>query len=100
MKIDRGAAPQAHAAYRSASEPVQKDAQPAQSNGVKPQRPDLADISPAGRHYAQALNAVQTAPENRDALVASLKAQVDNGTYTVDEQSLANHIIRHVDIRA
>jgi len=40
------------------------------------------------------LPAVQASPETRDSLVASLKAQVDAGTYHVSGADIADQIVR------
>ncbi len=40
------------------------------------------------------LPAVQSAPETRDGLVASLKAQMDAGTYHVSGADIADQIVR------
>jgi len=48
--------------------------------------------------HAQALNvataAVAAAPDTRDSLVASLKAQVDSGTYKVSGADVADQMVR------
>ena len=101
MKIDNGAAQQAYAAYRNSTDPARgtqaaPQAKEAASGG--PQKVDSADISAGGRMRARALSAVHAAPDSREALVQSLRDQVQSGTYKVDEHRLADKLIRRGDI--
>jgi flagellar biosynthesis anti-sigma factor FlgM len=100
MKIDSGAAQQAYAAYRNTTDPSRGPQGAPQvkegSNGT--QRADSADISAGGRLRASALSTVHAAPDTREALVQSLREQVQSGTYKVDEHRLADKLIRRGDI--
>ncbi len=101
MKIDSGAAQQAYAAYRNTAEPArgaQGAPQTKETASGGTQRADSADISASGRLRAKALNAVHATPETREALVQSLRDQVQSGTYKVDEHRLADKLIRRGDI--
>ena len=103
MKIDNNMAQQAYAAYRNAADPAKSGGaqqQPQSAAVAKPQQPDKVELSAKSRQYAQALTAAQNAPATREDLVASLRTQVQNGTYKVDTHSLANAVARQVDVRA
>lgn len=87
-------------------------AQIAQSYGVQPaadatpktkragQRADGATLSTAAQDLLRARHAAQDAPEVRAALVAELRQQVQSGTYQVDEQSLAQRLLTHLNLEA
>lgn len=97
MKIESGAAQQAYAAYRHAAEPTAQAGQgstPAPVAPAKPQTAAVVDISPEGRRFAQALDAVNTTPDGREARVAQIRIQVQNGTYSVNEHQLARHLVQ------
>ena len=103
MRIDSGAAQAALAAYRStAADPTRSATDGTQAAGAtsKPQAPDSAEISTHGRQFAQALDAVRQSPDTRTQLVASLRNQVQTGTYTVNGQQLAAKIAQHIDLGA
>lgn len=103
MKIDNSMAQQAYAAYRNSADPVKTGGaqqQPQSAAVAKPQQPDKVELSAKSRQYSQALAAARNAPATRADLVASLRTQVQNGTYQVDSQSLATAVARHVDVRA
>jgi negative regulator of flagellin synthesis FlgM len=99
VKITSGAAQQAQELYRKQNEQP-KPTMGESSAATGAQKPDRADISSAGRLKAQALDAVTAAPDTRVDLVNRLRAQVQSGTYQVDEQQLSSHIVNQVDIGA
>jgi len=103
MKID-GGTQGAYAAYRAAVKPTRDaaSAAPEGSSATKVTRPqaDHADISAQGRLRAQAIDAVRATPESRTALVAELRAQIKDGSYTIDEHTLASRLAQHIDIQA
>ncbi|MGH2347639.1 MAG: flagellar biosynthesis anti-sigma factor FlgM [Chloroflexota bacterium] len=99
MKINSGAAQQARELYHRQNEQA-KPAGAAGTEAAQAQKPDLADISAAGRLKAQALAAVTAAPDTRSDLVARLHSEVQSGTYKVDERQLAGRIVNQVDIGA
>jgi len=103
MKIDSGAAArQAYAAYQSKGV-VKRDggAAAASDDGAAPVgKADHASISPDARLKARALDAAHAAPPARAERVADLRAQVQAGTFKVDDDSLARSLARHIDVRA
>jgi negative regulator of flagellin synthesis FlgM len=99
VKINSGAAQQAQELYRKQNE--QPKVPTGGSSAVTgTQKPDRADISAAGRLKAQAMDAVASTPDTRSDLVNRLRAQVQSGTYQVDEQQLASRLVSQVDIGA
>jgi negative regulator of flagellin synthesis FlgM len=99
MKINSSAAQQAQELYRKQNEQP-KPPSGGVSAATGAQKPDRADISAAGRLKAQALDAVASAPDTRADLVNSLRSQIQSGTYQVNEQQLATHILNQVDVGA
>jgi flagellar biosynthesis anti-sigma factor FlgM len=104
MKID-GGAQGAYAAYRAAANKPTRgtvSGAPEGSDTTAVTRPqaDHADISAQGRVRAQAIDAVRAAPASRTALVAELRAQIKDGSYTIDEPTLASRLAQHIDIKA
>ncbi len=57
------------------------------------QRPDAVELSESSRDMRGARAAAAAAPDVRADRVAALKAQVQNGTYTVDNQALAGKLL-------
>ncbi len=102
MKID-GGTQGAYEAYRAAAKPARGTVSGAPEGSdttvTRPQA-DHAEISAQGRLRAQAIDAVRATPESRTALVAELRAQIKDGSYTIDEPKLASRLAQHVDIRA
>ncbi|HVC81539.1 MAG TPA: flagellar biosynthesis anti-sigma factor FlgM [Chloroflexota bacterium] len=98
MKIHNGAAQQARELYRKQNQSAQASATAAEPKTTATQKPDRADISAAGRLKAQALDAVQSAPETRADLVTRLRGQVQSGAYSVNDQKLASHLTRQVNL--
>jgi len=98
MKIDSGAAQQARELYRKQNQSAQTSAKSAEAGAAATQKPDRADISAAGRLKARALDAVQSAPETRADLVTRLREQVQSGAYSVNDQKLASHLTRQVNL--
>jgi flagellar biosynthesis anti-sigma factor FlgM len=99
LKINSSAAQQAQELYRKQTEQP-KPPTGGGSAATGTQKPDRADISTAGRLKAQAMDAVAAAPDTRADLVNSLRSQVQSGTYQVNEQQLASHILNQVDVGA
>jgi len=64
---------------------------PAAHIEISAQAQALSASKAEAAHY---LPAVQAAPETRDALVTSLKAQVEGGTYHVKGTDIAEQILR------
>ena len=67
---------------------VQKT-QPTQSMSFS----DRLQISSAGRDMQVAKNAIAQAPDVRNDVVASLKSQINNGTYDVSGESFAEKVL-------
>lgn len=96
MKIDTSAAQGAYAAYRQTGKAGRAGTASADAaSAVTPaeRRGDSASISAHGRLRAQALDAVQATPASRADLVATLRAQIKDGSYTVDHDKLAHTLI-------
>lgn len=101
MKINSDAARQAQELYRQHNDqPQAVHKTTANTEPTATQKPDRAEISATSRLKAKALDAVHAAPETRADLVKSLHTQVQAGTYTVDDQKLADHITHHLNIGA
>jgi flagellar biosynthesis anti-sigma factor FlgM len=103
MKNDPSMAHNVYAASRGATglTPQRGSGQPVHdAPASSPRQPDTVQISMQSRLYALALEAARGAPQTRAELVASLRMQVQNGTYHVNAQRLAGAIARHVDVRA
>ena len=98
MKINSNAAQQAQELYRKQNDQAAAARKVAEAAAEATQKPDRADISAAGRLKAQALDAVHAAPETRADLVERLHGQVQSGAYTVDDQKLASHITRQLNL--
>ena len=87
MKIDSYRAAQIAQAYGLPS------LDPSQSRAKKAgQRPDAASLSAEAQELLRARRASQESPDVRTDLVASLKQQIQDGTYRVDEQALAQRL--------
>jgi negative regulator of flagellin synthesis FlgM len=66
----------------------------AAKNGADgPRKADLASISARGRVVAEAMQAVQSAPDVRAAKVAELKAAIAGGTYHSSARDIAQRLI-------
>ncbi len=100
MKINSNAARQAQELYRKQNDQTQTARKAAEAEAAATQKPDRADISAAGRLKAQALDAVKAAPETRANLVENLRGQVQSGAYSVNDQKLASHLTRQLDLGA
>src|SRR5215210_9099269 len=55
---------------------------------------DTVEISDQAREKARALEAVQAAPDPRADRVAELRQQVQDGTYNVSPEQLADKLLR------
>lgn len=83
--------------YKQQSERIQQNAQEPEHThqSAKPERQgDRVNLSGAARMMAEARRAAQEAPDIRQERVAQLKDQVENGTYTVDNRSIAEAVLR------
>jgi flagellar biosynthesis anti-sigma factor FlgM len=105
MRIDSGAAQQAYASAARLSAVQQAGAATEASKAPSAddttvQGSDSVQISTQGRLRAQALDAVQGAPEARSKLVMQLRSQIKMGTFAVDNASLAHKIAQHIDLQA
>lgn len=56
-------------------------------------REDQVVLSPTSRAIQEAKKLLETVPDIREDRVAQIKAQIQNGTYTVDAQKVAAKII-------
>jgi negative regulator of flagellin synthesis FlgM len=63
-------------------------------------RADEASLSAEAQELLMARRAVQGAPDVRAERVAALRAEIDAGTYRVDEQALARKLRRLLDAAA
>lgn len=55
---------------------------------------DEAVLSPQAKDVLVAQKAISQTPETRDQLVESIKSQIASGTFTVDEEMVAERIIQ------
>lgn len=62
------------------------------------QGPDTVTVSADARMLARMTETAQAAPDIRADKVAELKAQVDGGTYTMDNRAIAQSMLRD-DVR-
>ena len=93
MKIDSYRAAQIAQAYGLQS------LDPSQARTKKAgQRPDAASLSAEAQELLRARRATQEAPDVRADLVASLRQQIQDGTYRVDEQALAQRLRFLLDV--
>ncbi len=70
-------------------------------NSQKTYGKDQVTISRAGAEFQMTQQAVKEAPEVREDLVASLKQQINDGTYQVSGESFAEKLMqRYNDMRA
>jgi flagellar biosynthesis anti-sigma factor FlgM len=97
MKVESTAAQLAQAAYRNTTDSTHAVGQAAASNTSVPakvQRGDQASISTEARRHADALSSVQAAPDTRENLVVKYQAQIKNGTYKVNENNIADQLLK------
>ena len=57
-------------------------------------RTDQLQFSTLGKDIKAAQAAISAAPDVREELVASIKARVQNGTYSVDNESFAEKLMQ------
>src|SRR5712691_9529319 len=62
-------------------------------------QPDAVSISDAARSVASAQKSVASTPDVREDRVATLKAAVANGSYSVNSRTLATSILSGTDVR-
>lgn len=55
---------------------------------------DRVDFSDRGRLMADAQRAIASVPDVRESLVSQIKADVENGTYKVDNQKAAEGMLK------
>jgi len=55
---------------------------------------DRLDLSRQGQAIADAQRAIAAIPDVRESLVEEIRNEVENGTYTVDQQKAAEGILR------
>ena len=55
---------------------------------------DRVELSPAAKEIRQAKMDMDSIPDVREEKVAEIKARIDNGTYTLDEEKIASKIIK------
>jgi flagellar biosynthesis anti-sigma factor FlgM len=60
-------------------------------------RSDAAALSPEAQQLLKGRRAVQDAPDVRAGLVAELRRRVQDGSYRVDEQALAQRLMSQLD---
>lgn len=61
--------------------------------GERARRHDSVEVSEYARLLGKLIQEAKGAPEERAALVAQLRSQVDAGTYTVDARKLAERLL-------
>ena len=74
------------------AKPPQADRSQASTEAVVQQ--DRLDLSRQGQAIADAQRAIADIPDVRETLVEEIRNQVENGTYTVDQQRTAEGILR------
>jgi flagellar biosynthesis anti-sigma factor FlgM len=55
---------------------------------------DRLDLSQQGQAIADAQRAISAVPDVRESVVEEIRNEVENGTYTVDQQKTAEGILR------
>lgn len=63
------------------------------SNGLETN--DSLEISQTGKDYAVATAALKSVPDVREDLVADIKARIENGTYNVSDEEIADKILNN-----
>lgn len=63
------------------------------SNGLETN--DSLEISQTGKDYAVAKAALKSVPDVREDLVADIKARIENGTYNVSDEDIADKILNN-----
>ncbi len=66
---------------------------PQAAAGERSRKHDSVEVSEQARLLGKLIQEAKGAPEEREALVAQLRAQVDAGTYTVDARTLAARLL-------
>lgn len=57
---------------------------------------DAVELSSSAQGFAQILGALKKVPDVREDLVSNYKSQIENGTYRVDAQAIANSMLGKV----
>lgn len=70
-----------------------KVSQSKKTTGTTPSS-DMLQISSVGKDYQTAKAAVASAPDIREDLTASIKAKIQNGTYSVDTSTFADKLLK------
>ena len=71
----------------------QPEARPQSTEEPPPQQDRLA-LSQQGQMIADAQRAIASVPDVRESLVAEIRNEVENGTYSVDHQKAAEGILK------
>ena len=98
MKINPNLDPQASqglAGTGSAGAPSAQSGRASQSTQTPAS--DKADLSSEAQQFALLSGQLSTIPDTRQERVASLKAAVQNGSYTATNQQIAQSMIRDFD---
>lgn len=64
----------------------------------KKQATDRLEISQTGKDYQVARQAVTAAPDVREDRIAQVKGDMDNGTYNVSDDELAEKMLESFDL--
>jgi negative regulator of flagellin synthesis FlgM len=79
------------AGSRSADDALQQQQKP--EVAATGYQPDRVELSGQAREAQQAMAALKEMPEIRTDLVSDIKTEVDNGTYQVDGEKTAGHML-------
>lgn len=80
-------------AYVQKSQTASEKAQSVAARELKKQERDEVSISKGARELQEAQNAVQAAPDVREAKVAEIKKQIQEGTYNVSTEALVSKLL-------
>ncbi len=80
-------------AYVQKSQAASDTVQPVAARQVKKSEHDEVSISKGAREMQEAQRAVQNAPDVREAKVAAIKKQIQEGTYNVSTESLVDKLL-------
>ncbi|MDA8189245.1 MAG: flagellar biosynthesis anti-sigma factor FlgM [Dehalococcoidales bacterium] len=93
MNIDK-AGPKAIEAYVQKTQAASEKAPPQAAAEVKKaNQQDEVSISKAARELQEAQKAIQSAPDVREAKVAAIKKQLQEGTYNVPAEALVEKLL-------
>lgn len=80
-------------AYNHVQQIYQKQKVNQAQKAGSPSQTDQLQISSFGKDIQTAKSAVASAPDVREARVAAIKAQIQNGTYSVDNAAFAEKLL-------